>query len=432
MNDLIDHLTRIVTESIAKNPALLREKIGEYQKMAISLVDKVRRNEIEMDSAELADKLLPHPVRALSIGLCEAQAAVIYEPSNLAIFSILAKEDVPVNDAIAHLWQSNKKFATQFANAPGNRNAGGTTSTAFPIYFKESNGKTFTFYNSLIRDLMKTDIGDNVPATLLRAPFRSTYLKFGDEPEDFGVYVNNAMTGNHEIEGCYVSESIVPNMVMNEGSKIVDLMPDTPTRIVNLMFVGRPKSTALDDATHNITLYIQDSVPLTIEEVLSRHFKYYSSREQAQENSKIDGYSISESTIEEWKQIEECVKLLSKCAVYLNCADTRLTERKERTELLTRLKTLGNKKASKQERKLKRLYDYVLVGTKESAFEVAMWIAGHEGEHRFVRPHWRRGHIRMQRYGEERAKQKIIFISPVLINKDKLNADTTDREYKVK
>lgn len=412
MKELLEHLAELAVNSAMKHPALFEKKTIEYQKMADVMMDDFHRGVTTLDSLTEADKLLPQTVRALGIARCEAQTAAIYGAENLAMFSLMVKDNIPVNDAMAHLWQSNKRYAAQFANAPGNRNSGGAASLVFPIYHKEADGKTFTFYNSLIRDLIKTDLSDNIPATLLRAPYRSSYFNFGNDEEDFGIYVNNVESGNHIIEGCYIIESTVPNMLMNDGAKIVDLLPNTPTRVVNLMFVGKPKSTALDDATHNLTLYIQDEAGLTIEEVLDRHFKYYSNKEEARKNSRFDGYEISESTSEEWKQIEECIKLLSKCAVYLNCADARLTERKERTELLTRIKNLGNKKASKQERKLTKLYDYVLVGTKESAFEKAMLQAEQSDEHRFNKPHWRRGHMRMQRYGEGYSKSKLTFISP--------------------
>lgn len=432
MNEIVEHLTEIVINIANKRPSDLKELVAKYRKVGGETLERVRRGEMEFDSHLEEDKNLPHPIRAYKIAKCDAQSALMYEPENMAIFSLMAKECVPANDAMAHLNQVNLRNAKRFAESHGSRNGGAAYATAIPVYYKESNGKIFTFYNSLIRDLIKTDISDNVPSTLLRPPFASTYFKFGNENEDFGVYVNNSESGDHIIEGCYVLESTVPHILNNDAAKMVGILPDTPTRIVNLMFVGKPKATALDDATHNLTLYIQDSVPLTIEEVLENHFKYYSDKEMAKWNSEIDGYKIKESTDEEWNRVRECVKLLSKCMVYLNCAESRLTDVNEHTELLNRIKQLGTKKAIKHERKLSKVYDYVLVGTKESPFESAMKLAESQ-DSRFVKPHWRRGHIRMQRYGEELSKQKIIFISPVLINKDKLNSgESADREYKVK
>ena len=426
-----DHLNHIIQHTINKHRAEIPALLQHYQQKAREM--QSIKSVLDYNSEEHADMILPHHMRALEIGHCDRQAAALMGPKDVTLFALMAKEGISINDGVAHLTRTNFRLMQMFGQAEdgGNRNNGVIASMVYPIYYKEANGKNFTFYNALIRDLMKTDIANDVPASLLRPPFPATYLKFGDEEEDFGVYVDNLETGHHPIEGCYLFESIVQGLADNEAAKLVGVKPNSPTRIINIMLVGKPKASALDDATHNLTLYLQDEQELSVEQVLENHFRYYADAEFALREGKEDGYTIHESTQEEWRVVKNCVELIMKCMVYLNCADTRITQRKERTELLKRIQQLGNKKASKQERKLKRTYDYVLVGTKESAFEMAL-IAAQQHDGRFVTPHWRRGHMRLQHFGEGRKQIKTIFIAPILVNKSRMNAEAVDKDYRVK
>ena len=48
------------------------------------------------------------------------------------------------------------------------------------------------------------------------------------------------------------------------------------------------------------------------------------------------------------------------------------------------------------------------------------------------RPHFRRGHIRMQRYGDKLGKSKIVFIAPTFINRTSLGEEVQPKNYIVK
>ena len=51
---------------------------------------------------------------------------------------------------------------------------------------------------------------------------------------------------------------------------------------------------------------------------------------------------------------------------------------------------------------------------------------GREGSHSLKSPHWRRGHFRQQRVGPGRTDTKLVFIKPVLINKEFFVGDLKD------
>lgn len=100
-----------------------------------------------------------------------------------------------------------------------------------------------------------------------------------------------------------------------------------------------------------------------------------------------------------------------------------LTEmRSEAVSELTNAKVavagLGPKKRGKAERKLRMLYDRIVVGPKH---DIQAGLAGglQDGA---VRPHMRRGHFRTQRHGAGNLLQKVIFIAPVMVRADLVKA----------
>lgn len=49
-----------------------------------------------------------------------------------------------------------------------------------------------------------------------------------------------------------------------------------------------------------------------------------------------------------------------------------------------------------------------------------------------VRPHWRRGHFRRQRFGPGRVKSKLVFIKPVFVNSDAYTGDLANTCYSIR
>lgn len=47
-------------------------------------------------------------------------------------------------------------------------------------------------------------------------------------------------------------------------------------------------------------------------------------------------------------------------------------------------------------------------------------------------PHWRRGHIRRQRFGVGRTEERLIFVKPVFINSSQFAGQASDTEYRIK
>ena len=102
--------------------------------------------------------------------------------------------------------------------------------------------------------------------------------------------------------------------------------------LVNVPHPGRvAKARPNNIVLQRLERYLHDEQELSVEQVLENHFRYYADADFALREGKEDGYTIHESTQEEWRVVKNCVELIMKCMVYLNCADTRITQRKERT-----------------------------------------------------------------------------------------------------
>ena len=104
--------------------------------------------------------------------------------------------------------------------------------------------------------------------------------------------------------------------------------------------------------------------------------------------------------------------------LYLNLPEAEQRLLPERSDLERRLRQLGPKKAARFKRRLGRAYDRILIGPAHypaAPAEVPSLPAGAEPHHS-LRPHWRRGHFRRIRYGEQLSEHRLVWIRPVLVN----------------
>lgn len=129
----------------------------------------------------------------------------------------------------------------------------------------------------------------------------------------------------------------------------------------------------------------------------------------------------------------EFVAFLLKLLLYISVPSARLERRLERSELLHRAECEKNpKRKERLETEARRAYDRIVIGPISHADDEA---GGHGGigDHREVRPHWRRGFFKRQRFGAGRALSKVVFISPVLVRADRIGQDApAPKDYLVK
>ena len=384
------------------------------------------------DSTDQTMKNLPHPVRSMSMCSVDKQMAFVMGPQVITDVWAMANFGFNLNDIMAMVHMAGTgvidRALDQHKHRMGDVNYGAITASLHPMYHSFVNGKIFTLRNSAVEALLHTDIGGDVPCAYIHSPVPSVYIEFGDKPGSIPLFVRNAMTGDHELQGVYIIERNVPEIGgLSELKRGLGIRDHEPARILDIMFVGRAKDTLLDDATFHMTVYLQDDI-MSANEIIERHINLYSDPELARVNMAMSDSMTRLPNEQEKADYRELLTWLIKVLTYLNMADARREERFDRHELIKRLSALGQKKANKLERKLSMAYDYVLIGNTATDMDGT----GMKISEASKRPHFRRGHIRMQRYGDKLGKSKIVFIAPTFINRTSLGEEVQPKNYIVK
>jgi hypothetical protein len=382
------------------------------------------------DSTDPAMIRLPHPVRSMAMCSVDKQMAFVMGPQVITDVWAMAKCGFNLNDIMAMVQLAGTgvidRALDQHKHRMGDVNYGAITASLHPMYHSFVDGKIFTLRNSAVEALHHTDIGGDVPCAYIHAPMSSVYIEFGEKPGSIPLVVRNAMTGDHELQGVYIIEREVPEIGgLAELKRGLGILDHEPARILDIMFVGRAKGTLLDDATFHMTVYLQDD-NMPANEMIDRHISLYSDPELARVNMAMSDSMTRLPNEAEKVDYRELLTWLVKVLTYLNVADARKEDRFDRHDLLKKLAGLGQKKVNKLERRLSMTYDYILIGNGgDQGFGVGVSEAS-------KRPHFRRGHIRMQRYGEKLSKSKVVFIAPTFINRTSLGEETQPKNYIVK
>lgn len=385
--------------------------------------------------AESNDKSLmrlPHPIRSVQLCRADIMASFLLGPEVATDVAALAKFGASVNEVLYYVENLDDDQIQQFMAAQLRagcvENDGGLSSMVYPVYYDATAGRMFEFTSDLTEALSLTDVGGDVPAQFLRAPAPVCYLHFGDQYVDFPLVVSNRESGDHKLEGVYIVENQVETIAGHQdGFKELGINPDAPCRILNLMFVGRPKSGLLDDSTFHMTVYVQDE-SMSVSELVDRHMRHYTNADTVRLASVIPGY-VSPPNEERLGEYVDLLNWLTKALLYLNTADVRRQMLAERSDLAKRLSEIGPKKAAKVKRAMMAAYDRIMIMPTETLAPSV------RGDHhaRTNRPHFRRGHIRMQAHGEGHKLRRPVFIKPMLINKAMIGAEHAQiKAYRVK
>ena len=263
--------------------------------------------------------------------------------------------------------------------------------------------------------LAQTDLGSGLPAGFFRSPYPVVYVELA---RPSGLKIHNRASGLHEVEGAYIgSYCIAPYSRQLEGIGRVEhlgLDPARETRVMELTITGSPvgKDNPLDDASVDISLFIQDD-DACLETLLERHIAYYrSGAVNAQ-----PGFEIPEQS--ETDLAAAVIRQLAKVLLYLNLPDAEQAPLPERSRLEQRLRGLGPKKAARIKRRMATAYDRIVIGPNLDAGTAQELpqdpTQNGAGTARSVRPHWRRGHFRRIRYGEQLSESRLGWIRPVLV-----------------
>jgi hypothetical protein len=219
--------------------------------------------------------------------------------------------------------------------------------------------------------LLHSDIGADLPASLLRPPIPAIFIRFGKLYQDAVplVPINHQIGDIPRLQGVYVFHS------ERERNRTVSIVP------VFEFSIGQ------NFCANSVELVINDETR--------------SLNENIAELCKATGqgeYFIS------------IVQMVAKILFYMEQSHVVQIQDMCYTLASERMKGLGAKKVARIVRHMADLYDRVVLGPHET-------VRLHAGE---ISPHLRRGHFRMQPYGPESSLRKVIFVAPTWIRSDRL------------
>jgi hypothetical protein len=291
-------------------------------------------------------------------------------------------------------------------NAQGNTDQGGAMGLMAAVRQHVLGYTYFQLEDALVELLEQTDLDEDIPLSYLIPPYDLVYLELGKE-RALGTFLPNVESGLHVLEGAYVERGFHRDY----GDSLYFVMTGSP--------VGHRN--AADDATMAVLLPLAD-----LQAPLGKSLDAAFHRAQAAASS-MGMRSMPEHML---KPILESLILVAKALLYVSLPDARKQVHNERTEMEKGIKALkSTAKRAKAQRKLSRTYDYILV-TAPPAAHPGRGQERADGT-RTVKPHWRRGHYRLHRYGPELALRKLLLIPPTLVAAER-GAPPTPKPYVVR
>lgn len=230
--------------------------------------------------------------------------------------------------------------------------------------------KTTNYHDELMAN---TDI-DKVPLIYFKPPYQAIYFQFND-----GVPFNDKeLNIDGHIVGAYMFSRIVDNKLS-----------------MQTMLIRKDHKT--NDQMH----YASDIKQIDMNEpdgIIS---------------CADDLHALKMSNTDLENTLNNVYVLMFKTILYMSLKDARIHEVKERDEYTKRLMSVKAKKAKKVAAKVNHKYNYILVGaddTNQEQLKVTI------GDGRVMPVHWRRGHLRNQKYGQQLKDSRLVWIQPTLIN----------------
>jgi hypothetical protein len=358
---------------------------------------------------------LPHPMRIdVALGRRIEESLLAQMGVLEAVRPYLAGEGAPTE------WLINEvpgmlNLGLAALGAPGSVNLGVLVLMLARARLRAHGDPILQVAPALQAQLAATDLEHHLPARFFRCPWPVAYVELA-RPSDLCIY--NRASGLHAVEGAYIGGYRVPPYSRlyqsTERVRLLGLDPARAMRIIELTLTGSPagKRDALDDASQDLVLFIQDE-DADLDTLLARHVAYYGSPAARSH----PGFELPSP--DEIAQMTAVVSTLAKVLLYLHLPDAEQTRVAERSDLERRLRQVRPKKAARLQRQWLTAYDRIVLGPRDLPTATAMPAPDErdDGSHRrSPRPHWRRGHFRRIRCGEGLRDSRLGWIRPVLVN----------------
>lgn len=383
------------------------------QRMSPKTIAKMQRLQARASEDDPAILALPHPQRSRYMRHLESQE-MAYGDEWAKMKPLIADLNLPVTTMIERLADLSPAFERIYKTMlrdPSGINGGSLGATFMAMRFAMTNGAMFQTTDELDEMLANTDIADDIPIGMIRAPFPACYFEFGESRQS-PLRVWNDETGNHVAEGCYLFEYEV-DRYRDE--------PMVPHRHLLLVQTGAPKANIGDDALQLFTIPILDE-GASINETIENYIKIHHAEVDAARS--MDPTSmLRRAPGEAFEQAKDFLRHLLKILLYLSTDDhtqRRVTEGSDALKALAAIKSTA--KRNKAERRADKAYDRILLGHKRSAGPEWETTGDSAGTGRKLsKVGWRRGHFRNQAYGEGWKLRRTKWIKPTLVKGDALS-----------
>ncbi|WP_426103089.1 hypothetical protein [Massilia sp. TSP1-1-2] len=338
---------------------------------AVALFDSLR--------ASVLPTSLPQPVGARNTGLVEAwQTWLSKYPDGrgaAAMNDWMNSVQCRLDDAIGlfrHALQGDPGWQKgRAAIAGGERGETAViTMGAAPLMFWSRQHILIESTPALEQLLVHSDIGEDLPVNLFRAPAPACFLRFGQIFQDGLVSApEHQQSHKRRLTGVYVFDG------RNQNTRSIDLV------CVFLLPAAGIYS------LRTIELVFHDENESVLAQI-----------RRACQNAELEPHLVS------------IAQSVAKVFFYMQQPGAHQVEERQYSATLAQLVQRGSRKAAKLSRKVMRLYDRVVIGP-------AGFVHPPHGE---LSPHLRRGHFRLQPYGPESSLRKVIFLAPTWVRGDRL------------
>lgn len=370
--------------------------------------------------------ILPHPIRA------DAAMGGAYDTILFDMLGITRELQPYLNDdGISTEWLINNlpavnALALAHIGVPASVNMGTFVLMMTRARLRAHGDPILTVTPTLQAQLFETDLVSGLPSRFFRCLYPLAFIAFTRPNE---LRVPNRVSGLHEFEGAYVGTYLLPphHEMHDKDSrdKGLCLDPSKPTRLIELTLIGSPvgKNNALDDASQDLVLFIQDEDEC-LSTLLERHLDYY----QRPEAYNTPG--MRPANPEEVMMVKPIVLQLAKVLLYLNLAEAEQTRLNHRDDLERKFRKYG-KLTEPRKALLEAAYNHILIGPSGKPRSESQGQGVGEPSNR-IRPHWKRGHFKRIRFGERMSESRLGWIQPYLVNKEEAFGVVNKKEYVVR
>lgn len=308
------------------------------------------------------------------------------------------------------------------------------------LQFWDGPRQIFSFDRALAEALAHTDVGD-VPWEALKLPYDEFYVHFGTIFDDAAVQFEDR---RYVVEGAYVRRQGRASAVPGFGGE--DTLHITLTTCLvspgyeeamtrypegyrlgdpdyRFMFIGKAGDTlqdALDRGNESNLAFAQQRDQMLLKSCLEFAEEIGMDTRNAEAIPAYEGYFERGCGL-----MNQCTPLLLNCIAYLTHVDEpeemgyppgtpeKMLRRFERANDPRRREVLAKQFEQRGYTRVKFVCHVGLTAETEE----------HVPTGKTVRPHWRRGHWRLQPWGPQRSRLRLTWVKPTLVRGDKGNPE---------